>query len=215
MSSAETARAQALAAARAQALDGASAAEREARAQALAAARARARAGDAGVALPARAVPHYAGLATRAVALAIDAAAINAVALGVGGVVALCTSLLHLPGTVEQIVAIAGAAAWLAWAAGWFVVFWSTTGQTPGDRVMRIHVRDARDPSRPIGHGRALVRLVALVLGAIPLFAGYLMVLVNDRRRAFHDVAAHTVVIHDGAPQPEPPAVFAPPLAPG
>lgn len=163
-----------------------------------------------------RPVPLYAGLATRAVAFAIDAAAINAVALAVGGVFALCTSLLHLSSTVEQIVALAGAGVWLAWAIGWFVVFWSTTGQTPGDRVMRIHVRDARDPTRSIGQPRALLRLIALVLGAIPLFAGYVPMLLNDRRRAFHDLVAHTVVVHDGAEQAQqPPAPFAPPLAPG
>jgi uncharacterized RDD family membrane protein YckC len=221
MTSAGTSRAQRLAAARAAAGDGDGAAAREAVAMAAPAA---------------RRVPVHAGLATRAVAMALDAAAINAVALGVGGVVALCTSLLHLPSTVEQVVALVGAGAWLAWAAGWFVVFWSTTGQTPGDRVMRIRVRDARDAhdareardahdaarplgdgdaahgardggaardaERPIGHARALLRLVALVLGAVPLFAGYLLVLVDGRRRAFHDVVAHTVVVHDRAPEP-------------
>lgn len=140
--------------------------------------------------------PLYAGLATRAVALALDAAAINAIALGVGGVLALCTSLLHLPSEVERLTALAGGVAWLLLSVGWFVVFWSTAGQTPGDRVLRIRVLDAHEPQRPLRPRRALLRLIALVLGAIPFFAGYLPVLLDDRRRAFHDRVARTVVVH-------------------
>ncbi|HST41063.1 MAG TPA: RDD family protein [Conexibacter sp.] len=146
---------------------------------------------------PRRAAPLYPGLATRAVALALDAVVINAVAFAVGGVIALCTSLLHLPEGVERVAAIVGAGLWLAWSIGYFAVFWSTTGQTPGDRVMRICVRDAHEPPQPLRLGRALVRFGALVLGAIPLFAGYLPVLLDARRRAFHDRVATTVVVHE------------------
>ena len=42
---------------------------------------------------------------------------------------------------------------------------------------------------------RALVRLVGMVLAAIPLLAGYFMVLFDDRRRGLHDRLARTVVI--------------------
>ena len=42
---------------------------------------------------------------------------------------------------------------------------------------------------------RALVRLVALTLCAIPLFAGFLPILFDDRRRGFHDMLAGTVVV--------------------
>lgn len=143
-----------------------------------------------------RAAPLYPGLATRAVALALDAVAINALALAVGGVVVLCASLLHLPDGVERVAAIVGAGLWLAWSIGYFATFWSTTGQTPGDRVMRICVRDAHEPPQRLRLGRALLRFGALVLGAIPLFAGYLPVLLDARRRAFHDRVATTVVVH-------------------
>ena len=151
--------------------------------------------------------PLYAGLATRAVALALDAAAINAIALAVGGVLALCMSLLHLPSEVERLTALAGAGGWLLLSIGWFVVFWSTSGQTPGDRVMRIRVRDTQTPPRPLKPRRALLRLVALVLGAIPLFAGYLPVLLDGRRRAFHDRVARTVVVHVSPLEPGSPRV--------
>jgi uncharacterized RDD family membrane protein YckC len=142
--------------------------------------------------------PRYAGLATRAIALALDAVVVNGLAFVVGGVLALCVSLLHLPSGVEDVVAAIGAAAWLAWSIGYFAVFWSTTGQTPGDRVMRIRVRDASGGEQPIPLRRALLRFAGLVLGAIPLFAGYLPVLLDARRRAFHDMLARTVVDHGG-----------------
>jgi uncharacterized RDD family membrane protein YckC len=47
---------------------------------------------------------------------------------------------------------------------------------------------------------QALVRLVALTLAAVPLFAGFLPILVDDRRRGLHDMIARTVVV--GAPSP-------------
>jgi uncharacterized RDD family membrane protein YckC len=46
---------------------------------------------------------------------------------------------------------------------------------------------------------RAFVRCVGLVLAALPLFAGYLMILFNSRRRGLQDYLARTVVIE--APQ--------------
>ena len=67
---------------------------------------------------------------------------------------------------------------------------------------MRICVRDAHEPPRPLRLGRALLRFGALVLGAIPLFAGYLPVLLDARRRAFHDRVATTVVVHAEPDQP-------------
>jgi hypothetical protein len=43
---------------------------------------------------------------------------------------------------------------------------------------------------------RALIRLGGLVLAIIPLFAGFLPVFVDERRRALQDFLARTVVIH-------------------
>lgn len=142
--------------------------------------------------------PPYAGLVTRTIAFALDAAVVNALALAVAGVLTLCMSLLHLPHDVAVVAAVIGGVVWFAWAVGYFAVFWSTTGQTPGDRVLGIRVRDARDPAAQIPLRRALLRCVGLVLGAIPLFAGYVPVLLDERRRAFHDWLARTVVVHGG-----------------
>ena len=45
--------------------------------------------------------------------------------------------------------------------------------------------------------GRSLVRLVGLVLAIVPLFAGFLPVLFNERRRGLPDFLAGTVVVYD------------------
>jgi uncharacterized RDD family membrane protein YckC len=48
----------------------------------------------------------------------------------------------------------------------------------------------------PLTARRAALRLVLLPLSAIPLCAGFLMILFDGRRRALHDRLAHTVVIY-------------------
>ena len=76
----------------------------------------------------------------------------------------------------------------------YFSLFWTTTGQTPGMRLMQLRVMTA-DGERP--HlVRSLVRVVGLALAIIPLFAGFLPVFFDARRRGVHDMLARTVVVH-------------------
>src|SRR5215204_2114690 len=129
----------------------------------------------------------YAGLVTRAVAYSLDLALVNVVALLVGAAVALVTSVLHrLPHGLETALGFALACTYVVWLVGYFVAFWSSNGQTPGDRVMRIRVIDARGTGR-IGVVRAVVRFVGVVLATIPLLAGFLIMLWDDRRRCLQD----------------------------
>jgi uncharacterized RDD family membrane protein YckC len=156
----------------------------------------------ASVALPAAAAgeqsettkPAYEGLVTRAIAFAIDAALINLSAIVVAAGVALALSVLHVPDELDPVLIACGGAAYLLWSVGYFVTFWSSAGQTPGNRVMRIQVTLA-DSDRFPGPARALARFGALVLAAIPLLAGFLPILVDDRRRGLHDMLAGTVVV--------------------
>jgi len=135
----------------------------------------------------------YAGLATRAVALAADVAIAHVIVFAGGAILALVASLIGDPdfGTLGRVLA---AVAWAVVVGFYFVLFWSTAGQTPGMRVMALRVMDAAG-EHP-GVGRSLVRLIGLGLCIIPLFAGFLTVLVDDRRRGLHDFLAGTVVIY-------------------
>jgi uncharacterized RDD family membrane protein YckC len=139
----------------------------------------------------------YAGLATRGAALAFDALAALAIFVTGSAVAALIASLVGgvrphwLAGTLLG-------AAWLVVAGGYFTLFWSTAGQTPGMRLMRLRVR--RENGGGLSLGRAIVRVVGLALAIIPLFAGFLPALFDERRRALPDYLARTVVEYDVAP---------------
>jgi len=150
---------------------------------------------------PPVAAPTYEGLVTRTIAFAIDAAIIDVIALVVGVGVGLALSILS-PGQDATVVLVAiGGVAFVIWSIAYFVTFWSTTGQTPGNRLMRIRVCNA-DDGAPLKPRRALVRFGAMVLAAIPLCAGFLPILVDNRRRGIHDMLAGTVVV---AASPEAP----------
>ena len=94
----------------------------------------------------------------------------------------LALSVLDPSNNVEKVATAVGGVAYALWTIGYFVTFWSTTGQTPGDRLLQIRVCRAgdRDVLRP---RKALLRLGAMMLCAIPLFAGFLPILVDNRRR--------------------------------
>jgi len=135
----------------------------------------------------------YAGIATRAVALAIDAA----LALGLFVIGAALLGLIgSLVGEIrpDWIVAALLSSGWAITMTAYFVGFWTVTGQTPGMRLMHIRViaRDGTPPSLV----RSIARLIGLVLAIIPLFAGFLPVLVDNRRRGLPDMLAGTVVLY-------------------
>jgi uncharacterized RDD family membrane protein YckC len=142
----------------------------------------------------------YGGIATRGLALAVDAALATMIFLTGIAVVGLVVSLVWNPrpaSLVGTFIAVVG----LLVEAAYFAGFWSTAGQTPGMRLMHLRVVD-RAGSAP-GLGRSLLRLVGLALSILLLFTGFLPVLVDNRRRALQDFLAGTVVVYDqDAPLP-------------
>jgi uncharacterized RDD family membrane protein YckC len=136
----------------------------------------------------------YVGIVTRAIAFAIDAAVIQIVAIAVAGTFALILSVVSLPDDLDGVIVVAGSVAYGLWLVGYFVVLWSATGQTLGSRLLEIRVCRAADGAVP-GAGAALLRFAGLILAAVPLFAGFLPILVDDRRRGVHDMLAGTVVV--------------------
>jgi uncharacterized RDD family membrane protein YckC len=139
--------------------------------------------------------PVYAGIATRAIALATDAALITVLFMSVTGLVALVASLVGGLRPAWLVGALLGSG-WLLIAGSYFVLFWSSAGQTPGMRLLRLRVR-APDGEAP-SVGRSLVRLIGLGLSIVPLFLGFVPVLLTERRRGLHDLLAGTVVLYEG-----------------
>jgi uncharacterized RDD family membrane protein YckC len=137
--------------------------------------------------------PEYAGLITRAVAFTIDAVVINVVAITVAGAVALGFSILSIPHKHKDLIATTAGIAFVIWSIGYFVAFWSSTGQTPGDRVM--HIRILRSDLGSLGAVQALRRWAGLIAAALPLLMGFALILVDDRRRGLQDRIGGTIVI--------------------
>jgi uncharacterized RDD family membrane protein YckC len=113
-------------------------------------------------------------------------------------------SLAALAGLIASLVGglrpawLAGAllaGGWLLVAGGYFVLFWSGAGQTPGMRLLRLRVRG--HSGSPPSLGRSIVRAVGTVISIVPFFAGYLPVLFDERRRGLPDFMAGTEVVYD------------------
>ena len=153
----------------------------------------------------------YAGIATRAIGLAADVAIVQVIVFAGGAVLALVASLAGGIDLDETVTRILAGVTWAGAVGTYFVVFWATAGQTPGMRMMDLRVCTAGGELP--GVGRSIVRVVGLALAIIPLFAGFLPVLVDDRRRGLHDMLAATVVLHATAELPAvaEPATFGPP----
>jgi uncharacterized RDD family membrane protein YckC len=141
---------------------------------------------------PAEHEEEYVGVVTRTIAFALDAAVINVVALLVWGVLTLVFSIFPPSEQRHDVAVIAGGAAFALWIVGYFVAFWSTTGETPGNRILQIRV--ARADGGRLRARHAAARLAGLVLAAAPLLLGFAPILVTARRRGLHDWLAGTVV---------------------
>jgi uncharacterized RDD family membrane protein YckC len=149
----------------------------------------------------------YAGLASRALAFAADAVVCAGLFVAVAGVAALAGWMvggLRPQWLVDLLLAIGLAAV----SATYFVLFWSTAGRTPGMHLLHLRVAVAGSPQPP-STGRCLVRLAALALAIVPLFAGFLPVLFDRRRRGVADMIAGTTVVYGAGPGKTAPAATA------
>ena len=76
----------------------------------------------------------------------------------------------------------------------YFPFFWARGGQTPGMRLFGLRVVADRDGGR-IGWGTALLRTLGMYVSSAVLYLGFIWILVDKRRRGFHDLIAGTVVV--------------------
>jgi uncharacterized RDD family membrane protein YckC len=144
---------------------------------------------------PSRA-PTFAGVTSRGIALVVDALAIVAGSVAIGAAAGLVGSIVggvHPEWLAGLLLSLAG----IAVAVGYFSLFWSTVGQTPGMRLMNVRVVAQHHADTRIGFSRALVRTLGLALAIIPCFLGFVPALFDARRRALPDYLAGTVVEHD------------------
>jgi uncharacterized RDD family membrane protein YckC len=143
---------------------------------------------------PAGDAARFGGFATRGAGLVLDAGLAQLGYLVAAASIALVLGLAGQLGP-NWLDASLAAGGWFLAMAAYFGVFWSTTGQTPGMRALRVRV--VAPSGEPPSALRSLVRFVGLILAIIPLFAGFLPVLVDGRRRALQDFLSGTVVLDE------------------
>ena len=135
-----------------------------------------------------------AGLATRAIAAAIDLALLFAGYSLLSGVFAsLIADIFGSP--LSSVSVIVLAAIGVIGAGAIFATFWALTGQTPGMRFLAIRV--TYRGSRDLTFGRAVWRVLAVILSLLPLGLGYLAILRDPYRRAWADRMTGTEVCYD------------------
>ncbi len=152
---------------------------------------------------------YYAGFTSRAVAIIIDYAIIALVSAVVIAALSLFLGIPSvqrfiiwlndvLPGIDRLFVGLTsptfGAFFFLLFQYVYFVFFFSTTGQTVGKAVMGLRV--VTIDGQRMGVKRSFIRALCYTLSLAPLGLGFLWVLGEDRRRAWHDKIAHTYVLY-------------------
>jgi uncharacterized RDD family membrane protein YckC len=142
---------------------------------------------------PIAAAGQPAGLVTRMLAFAADALVIELTAWAAGAVAAVVVTALGLSGGTQHRLLGAGAILSVVWAAGYFVLFWSTTGQTPGNRLMQIRVQASGDAGS-LSKRRSLLRFLGILLSVALLFVPFVVILIDGRRRGLHDRIAGSEV---------------------
>lgn len=163
-------------------------------------------------AAPASLIGKPAGFVSRLLALLIDAALLGGVLL-VGGVI-WYTLLFVMPRGLSSLVpqglqrllalltelVLPGLTA-VTVVCGYFLFFFTVTGQTIGKRVIGLRVVAADGGRLPVR--RAALRLAGYVLSALPFYYGFVAMLFDGRRRAWHDRLARTLVVYAWEARPD------------
>lgn len=75
------------------------------------------------------------------------------------------------------------------------IFFWLLVDKTIGQALLGLRV--VRVDGRSLTFGPAIRRVLGMYLAILPLFLGFLWVLIDDRRQGWHDKIADTVVVYD------------------
>lgn len=155
---------------------------------------------------------HPAGFVTRYVAFLLDVLVVAAasflfitvlrVTLDFFGISELTASAAAARETARQTVVLNAALRWLLTIAGGFLTFgvysiaaWLLVGKTVGKALMGLRVLG--QDGRRLTFWQALIRALSYYVSGLALFIGFLWVLVDDRRQAWHDKLARTIVVYE------------------
>jgi uncharacterized RDD family membrane protein YckC len=154
-------------------------------------------------------IGHYAGFASRLSAFVIDIIIISAVIMFATWFISTTLEMLQVKlflATLAQRNAGANFASnysfvptiasivSLLFILGYHVFFWHIVGQTPGKAIMGIRIVPLRGGRLSLW--RAFLRYFGYTLSGIFIGLGFLWILIDDRRMAWHDRLAGTCVIY-------------------
>jgi len=76
------------------------------------------------------------------------------------------------------------------------ILFWKNRKATPGKILLKLSVVDART-GNALSLKQSVVRYFAYIVSMIPLCAGFLWILFDLRKQAWHDKIAGSVVVRE------------------
>jgi uncharacterized RDD family membrane protein YckC len=137
---------------------------------------------------------HYAGAVSRLVAFGADVGA--SWGLFTLGAAALAFTIQLATGTKFSLSnhQIASLIAAVVWEFLYFAYQWTLSGKTVGMAVLGIRV--VKMDGTPVGARQAIIRTLTLPISIIALGLGFLGILTNRRRYAWHDRFAKTAVVY-------------------
>ncbi len=147
----------------------------------------------------------YAGFVSRLLAFLIDRGIIWAIVAIVAAVASYLFNLLGLPiqtctysptfGGVMCVVVQASLGIFaLSFAPIYTILFWTLAAQTPGKYLLGLRIY--RLDGERLTFRRALRRYVGYLLSFMAFGLGFFWILIDNRRRGFHDIFADTCVVY-------------------
>ncbi len=149
---------------------------------------------------------YYAGFVSRLLAFVIDVVMVTLIVLIFNSAVAIVLGFFNIDvaalvqsdnsfTTIAALIFVFGnmlvvMSVWVFY----FIVAWTLVGQTIGKRILGLRVVSV--DGNLITFKQAVFRYAGYWLSAMPLFLGFLWVLVDDERRSWHDKIARTCVIY-------------------
>lgn len=74
--------------------------------------------------------------------------------------------------------------------------FWIKLGATPGKLLLDCKIVDAKT-LQPLSWKKALMRCLAYIASALPIYLGFVWIAFDKRKQGLHDKLAGTLVLHE------------------
>ena len=137
---------------------------------------------------------HYAGIATRLAAFAIDVVTIALVFALAGQTIDYLVSAIFNSDFTLRDSTVLSDVLLAVWAFAYFAYPLSIGGRTPGMGLVGLEV--VRADGQPLDDRHAVLRVLAMLLSIIFFWLAVILVLVRRDRRTIHDLIGGTAVVY-------------------